>query len=231
VQANANPSAVTMRTRLAMFPIKHPCAVLLFVQILGILLYPLMEDTSAERALFGVISLLVLGAALYVVKRGPWLTGFAIVLALPVVVLSIWLAFDFDPRKMLIMAAFEAMFYFYAAGSLIAYMLEDEFATIDELFAAGATFTLLAWAFAYVYVVCQALLPGSFGAGADDPRTWMELLFLSFTTLSGVGLGDIIPLLPMARALVMIEQFVGVMYIALVVSRLVALSVIIRRAR
>ena len=214
-----------------MVPIKHPCAVLLFIQILGILLYPLMEDSSEERALFGVISLLVLGAALYVVKRGPWLTGFAVVLALPVVVLSIWLAFDFDPRRMLIMAALEAMFYFYAAGSLIAYMLEDEFATIDELYAVGATFTLLAWAFAYVYVVCQALLPGSFGAGADHPRTWMELLFLSFTTLSGVGLGDIIPLLPMARALVMIEQFAGVMYIALVVSRLVAMSVIMRRTR
>jgi Ion channel len=231
VHPNADSSAVTRITRVATLPVKHPCAVLLGVQILGILLYPLMEDTSAERALFGVLSLLVLGTALYVVKRGPWLTGFAIVLALPVVILSIWLAFDFDPRRMLIMAAFEAMFYFYAAGSLIAYMLEDEFATIDELFAAGATFTLLAWAFAYVYVVCQALLPGSFGAGADDPRTWMELLFLSFTTLSGVGLGDIIPLLPMARALVMIEQFAGVMYIALVVSRLVALSVIMRRAR
>ena len=154
-------------------------------------------------------------------------------LALPVVVLSIWLAFDFDPSRMLIMAALEAMFYFYAAGSLIAYMLEDEFATVDELFAAGATFTLLAWAFAYVYVVCQALLPGSFGAlaGPDNPRTWMELLFLSFTTLSGVGLGDIVPLLPMARALVMIEEFAGVMYLALVVSRLVALSVLTRRAR
>jgi hypothetical protein len=59
----------------------------------------------------------------------------------------------------------------------------------------------------------------------------MELLFLSFTTLSSVGLGDIIPLLPMARALVMIEEFAGVMYLALVVSRLVALSVITRRAR
>jgi hypothetical protein len=132
---------------------------------------------------------------------------------------------------MLIMVAFEAMFHFYAAGSLITYVLEDEFATIDEMFAAGATFTLLAWAFAYVYVVCQALLPGSFGAGADDPRTWIELLFLSFTTLSGVGLGDIIPVRPMARALVMIEQFAGVMYIAVVVSRLIALSVIMRRAR
>ena len=154
-------------------------------------------------------------------------------LALPVVVLSIWLAFDFDPRKMVIMAALEAAFYFYAAGSLIAYMLDDEVASVDELFAAGATFTLLAWAFAYLYVVCQALLPGSFGAlaGSGNPRTWMELLFLSFTTLSGVGLGDIVPLLPMARALVMIEEFSGVMYLALVVSRLIALSVMARTAR
>jgi hypothetical protein len=158
-----------MTTRVAAFPVKHPSAALLLVQILGVLLYPLMEDTSAERALFGVIGLLVLGAALYVVKRGPWLTGFAVVLAIPVIVLSIWLAFDFDVHRMIILAALEAVFYFYAAGSLIAYMLEDEFASVDELFAAGATFTLLAWAFAYVYVVCQALLPGSFGALATNP--------------------------------------------------------------
>jgi hypothetical protein len=140
---------LTMTIRLAAVPVNHPSAALLFVQILGILLYPLMEDTSAERALFGVFGLLVLGAALYVVKRGPWLTAFAVVLAVPVVILSIWLAFDFDPSRMVILAALEAIFYFYATGSLIAYMLEDEFASHDELFAAGATFTLLAWAFAY----------------------------------------------------------------------------------
>jgi hypothetical protein len=57
------------------------------------------------------------------------------------------------------------------------------------------------------------------------------LLFLSVTTLSGVGIGDIIPLLPMARALVMIEEFSGVMYIALVVSRLIGLAVATRTAR
>jgi ion channel len=222
-----------MTTRLAALPVKHPSAALLFVQILGILLYPLMEDTSAERALFGVIGLLVLAAALYVVKRGPWLTVVGVVLAVPVMVLSIWLALDFDSNRMVVMAVLEAAFYFYAAGSLIAYMLDDEVASADELFAAAATFTLLAWAFAYVYVVCQALLPGSFTAvvGPANPRTWMELLFLSFTTLSGVGLGDIVPLLPMARALVMIEELSGVMYLALVVSRLIALSVTTRTPR
>jgi hypothetical protein len=223
-----------MTARLAVtFPVKHPSATLLFVQLLGILLYPLMEDSSAERAVFRIAGLAVLAAALYVVKRGPWLTWFALLLALPVVALSIWLALEFDPRKMVVVNVLQAMFYFYAAGSLIAYMLEDEFASLDELFAAGATFTLLAWAFANVYMVCQAVVPGSFGAlvGSGDPRTWMELLFLSFTTLSGVGLGDIVPLLPMARALVMIEEFSGVMYLALVVSRLIALSVTTRTAR
>jgi hypothetical protein len=222
-----------MFSRLAALPVRHPSAALLFVQILGILVYPLMEDTSVGRPLFGVVGLLVLGAALYVVKRGPWLTGFAVALALPILVLSLWLAFDFEPRRVVIMSALEAVFYFYAAGSLIAYMLEDEFATADELFAAAATFTLLAWAYAYVYVVCQALLPGSFGAliGPENPRTWMELLFLSFTTLSGVGLGDIVPLTPMARALVMLQEFSGVMYLALVVSRLIALTVVTRSVR
>jgi ion channel len=109
-------------------------------------------------------------------------------------------------------------------------MLQDWVATTDELFAAGATFTLLAWAFAYAYAACETMLPGSFSAPINPAgrRTWMELLFLSFAVLSGVGLSDILPVTAMARALVMLESFAGVMYIALVVSRLIALTVLRR---
>jgi hypothetical protein len=129
-------------------------------------------------------------------------------------------------------AALETVFYLYAAGSLIAYMLQDWHVQTDEIFAAGATFTLLAWGFAYAFVVCQALVPGTFGH-ADDipgPRTWRELLYLSVAVLSSVGLSDIYPVRPMGRALVMLESIVGIMYIALVVSRLIGMSTIARRA-
>ena len=51
------------------------------------------------------------------------------------------------------------------------------------------------------------------------------MLFLSFTTLSGVGLGDILPLSPPARVLVMLEEFAGVGYIAAIVSRLIGLTI------
>jgi len=166
------------------------------------------------------------------VRRSPWLTWLGLLLALPIVVLSVVTAIT--PRSDLVVwtAALEALFYFYATGSLIAYMVQDWVATNDELFAAGATFTLLAWAFAYVYVVCQALIPGSFAAGGDGGavRTWMELLYLSVAVLSSVGLSDIVPVTPMARAIVMIESFVGIMYIALVVSRLISISVAERKS-
>jgi Ion channel. len=122
----------------------------------------------------------------------------------------------------------ESGLYFYTAGSLIAYMLQDHAVTSDELYAAGATFTLLAWAFAFAFSVCQQWYPGSFTAAVDptSARSWMELLFLSFSLLSGVGLSDVVPILPQARALVMLEQFAGVMYIAVVVSRLIGLTIL-----
>jgi len=74
------------------------------------------------------------------------------------------------------------------------------------------------------------MLPGSFSAPAnpEGPRTWMELLFLSVAVLSSVGLSDILPVTGMARALVMLESFTGVMYIALVVSRLISLTMLER---
>lgn len=210
---------------------RNPSAVLLGVQLLGLLLYPWMETSTRGRALFGAFGLLVLGAALWVVRRSPWLTWLGLLLALPVVILSIGTAVAPSPTLVVWAAALEAVFYFYATGSLIAYMLQDWVATTDELFAAGATFTLLAWAFAYVFVVCQAVIPGSFAAGGDagGVRTWMELLYLSVAVLSSVGLSDIVPVTPMARAIVMIESFAGIMYIALVVSRLISISVAERR--
>lgn len=204
----------------------HPSAVLLAVQLLGVLLYAVLEHVPGGRALLVAFGLLVLGAALQVVRSSPWMTWLGGSLALLVVVLLginfVWPSTHLDIAAAVVLTAF----YFYAAGALIAYMLQDQTASADEFFAVGATFTLLAWAYAHLFNVCQALSPGSFGAlvNPDQARTWMELLFLSFTVLSGVGLGDIIPLTPMARALVMLEELTGVMYIALVVSRLIALA-------
>jgi hypothetical protein len=200
--------------------------VLLLTQLAGVLLYPWIEASPRGQAILTAFGVIVLGVALRVVGRTPWLTWFAFLLAFLVVALTIINTIAPYPALTVAIAAMEAAFYFYATGSLIAYMMQDWVATTDEFFAAGATFTLLAWAFAYLYVMCQALMPGSFSAPLEpnSVRTWMDLLFLSVAVLSSVGLSDIMPVSPLARSLVMLESFAGVMYVALVVSRLISLS-------
>jgi hypothetical protein len=126
----------------------------------------------------------------------------------------------------LVSAVFHAAFYFYTAYALIKYMFADDHASRDELWATGSTFTVVAWGFAYVFVAVQIVWPASFTAAVrpDDARTWVELLFLSVTTLSSTGLSDIVPITPHARSYVMLEQIAGMLYLALVVSRMVALT-------
>jgi len=206
---------------------RHPSAFLLAAQLLSLVLYPLFDGLQAGRIVFGAFGIVVLALAVWVVNRSPALNWIAWSLAVPAFLSSMLAAALGDPRWLVLSSLLEAALYFYAAGALIAYMMGDSRVTTDELFAAGATFTLLAWGFAYAYVVCQAWYPQSFTGMLDpgQPRPWLELLFLSFTNLSAVGVGDVLPVGSAARVLVMLEQFVGVGYVAVVVSRLIGLTI------
>ncbi len=206
---------------------REPSAVLLAAQLAAVLLYPFMEGSDAGRALFSIFGIGVLVLVLLAVRSSPAATWVGLLLGVPATVLLLLQAVTGDDALLPYSSALEAILYFYAAGALIAYMLADHEITRDELFAVGATFTLVAWGFAYAFTVCQAIEPGSFTAAVDPEgeRSWMELLFLSFTTLSSTGLGDVVPIDPFARGLVMIEQVAGVAYIAMVVSRLVGIMV------
>jgi hypothetical protein len=205
----------------------QPSAVLLAVQLIGVLLYPFMTG-SVGRAALSLFGLIVLILAVRAVEASPALTWISLLLGLPILVLTlIQVAGPLDPPLLLAYSVLLAAFYFYTCYALIRYMFHDRIVTPDELFATGATFTVLAWAFAYVYEAVQVIWPGSFLAGTSSgPFDWFELLFLSFSNLTSVGLSDIVPVMPHARSVVMVEQVAGLMYVALVVSRVVALQIV-----
>jgi hypothetical protein len=204
----------------------HPSAVLLCAQLLAVLAYPFLDDSTPGRAVLGVVQMGVVLIAVWAVRRTPALTWMALLLGGPAMVFTILEAVE--PSSdwiVLVSAIFHAPFYFYVSYGMIRYLFHDEDVTRDELFATGAAFTVVAWGFAYVYAAAQVVWPGSFVAfEGDGDRPWFELLFLSFTTLTSVGLSDVIPVLGHARSLVMVEQVAGVFYVALVVARLVGLN-------
>ena len=203
---------------------------LLAAQLAAVLLYPFMEGNEVGRSLFSIVGIAILGLVVLAVRSSPGLTSVSLLLGAPATVLLLIQAITRSDDLLPYSSALEAILYFYAAVALIMYMLADHEVTRDELFAVGATFTLVAWAFAYTYTVCQAVEPRSFIAAMhpNADRSWMELLFLSFTTLSSTGLSDVVPVKAFARAIVMIEELAGLGYIAMIVSRLVGLTVMRR---
>jgi len=209
---------------------RQPSALLLAAQLAALVIYPFLEDEGVGRAVFSALGILFLGLVFMSVRATPAFTWVAVLLGGPATVLLVIQAVTGSTDLLPYSSALEAVLYFYAAWALIAWMLADHEVTKDELFAVGATFTLVAWGFAYVYTVCQAVEPGSFIAAIDpeQDRSWMELLFLSFTTLTSTGLSDVVPVEPFARSMVMIEQLAGLGYVAMVVSRLVGLTILRR---
>lgn len=206
----------------------HPSAVLLAAQLLGVVLFPFMDASPTGRAMLSLFALFVLVLAVWTVNTTPALLWVSLVLGLPVVVLTILEAVNPTNSGIVLWSSvLHAAFYLYTTYGLLRYMFNDRRVTRDELFATGATFTVVAWAFAYLFVAVQVIWPGSFTAAVDpgSDRTWVELLYLSFTTLTSTGLSDVVPVLPHARSMVMIEQVAGLGYVALVISRIVGLTV------
>ena len=196
------------------------------------LAYPFSDGSTLGRAFLGAIGTCVVLIALWAVRRTPALAWVAALIG--GTGRGVQHPGGLRARQdwvVLTSALLHAPFYFYVSYGMIRYLFHDDRVTRDELYATGAAFTVVAWGFAYVFVACQVVWPGSFVGTSGETHTFFELLFLSFTNLTSVGLSDIVPVLAHARSLVMVEQVAGVLYVALVVARLVGLTVAQRQAR
>jgi hypothetical protein len=206
---------------------RYPYACLLVVQLLSIIFYGYMSDSRLSRLIFSCFGLAVPILALLVVYRSPAITWIATILAVPSILMTLIAGFAGYNHLLIWVHGLESIMYFYAAVALIMYMYSDDVVTLDEIFAAGATFTLLVWGFALAYSVCQQIYPDSLSAlvNVNPKRTWMELLFMSFSIQLGTGMGDVMPISKEARVIGIFQMFSAVMFLAIVVSRLAALAV------
>lgn len=203
---------------------------LLAVQLVQVLAWPFLEGSVVGRSVLGVIGMLAVGAAVLAVRRTPLVSRVVLVLGAPAMVLTLLEAVLPDNDTIvLISGLLHCPFYFYVSYAMLRYLLHDDEVTADEYFATGAAFTVVAWGFAYAFAVVQVVWPNSFTNAGGFDHTWFELLYLSFSTLTSVGLSDIVAVGAQARSVLMIEMMAGVFYVAMVVARMVGLTMRARR--
>ncbi len=115
---------------------------------------------------------------------------------------------------------------FLAISVAFRWVLLSEIRRIDINVVCGGIviYLLLGITWALSYRVIEELAPGSFSLTASDrPPPWSELLYYSYTTLTTLGYGDIVPLRPFARIWATMEAVAGALYLAILIARIVSL--------
>jgi hypothetical protein len=209
-------------------------SLLLLLTLCGVILvYPFLETSRAGRASLSAINIGLMVVALRVVGHTPKLRRTGLLLATPPILLHAYYALFGGAAFGLAATVALAVYYGFAIGALLAYVLRDDITTTDELFAAICMYVLIAMMWACLYWVVKYFQPGAFFVNPqndlDSRVTWWDLLYFSFTTLTSVGFGEVTPVTSHARSLVILEQITGVMYVALLVARLTSMTA--RRGR
>lgn len=200
---------------------------LLIALVLLIVAMPFLEDLPGGDLVEAILFSIVLGSAVLAVGGRRRMLGWAAVLACPAI-LGKWINHfrpEFFARPLFLVAAL--IFIVFIVVNLLRFVLRAPRVNSEVLCASIAAYLLLglAWTFGY-------MLTGNFQADAfafntahpgADSMDGPAAFYFSFVTLSTVGYGDITPVSHVARMLAVTESMTGLLYVAVLIARLVAL--------
>jgi hypothetical protein len=201
---------------------KQRCFYLFLALVALLTAVPFLTETRNGRFAGNVVNIFVLLAATAAVSRSNLAFFISIVLGVLTLVFQA-LAFSRDETHYLLISwMLAATFYALTISYLLRYVLRPTIMDIDKLYGGAAVYLMLVVLWGYFYAIGQHFFPGSFalGGNARDALPMGDLLYYSFTVLTSTGFGDIVPVLPPVRSLTMLQQAVGVLYVAILISRL-----------
>ena len=201
---------------------RNRCSALMAGLFVFILVHPLLAESAIGGTflVLGMLGILLIGLwALHARRRTLLIVGILALLTFHGIAADRMGEHWLRPATLLVTATFMGAI----TAALLYYVLDWHPITTDKVFGAVAAYVLIAFTFACVFALLQDVQPGAFHAApmhAPNQLDWSAMMYFSFTVLTSTGFGEITPVTRMARALIVIEQVVGVMYVAFLIARL-----------
>jgi len=194
----------------------------LFVLLLALIaIVPFVERTPNGRLVIGLINAFVVVATVAAVGRSVLSFVIVLLLAIPTLGFQYQGVVTDDPESLARAWEFGAALYATTIVYLLLYVFQPDVMTSDKLYGAAAGYLMIGVLWAYLYAIVNYHYPGSFTMGGQPADMGAnELLYFSFTVLTSTGFGDIVPVLRQARAVCVIEQLVGGLFLAILIARL-----------
>ena len=188
--------------------------------------FPFVESYAWGGAAISILFTLVMFSALLAVgggkKRHVFIAG--MVLLIPALTLR-WLPHMGLMREghPISLAAY-SLFVAFVTFQLVLYVVRAVRVDAEVLSAGVSIYLLIGWLWALLFAFCDLAVPGSFHFQSNEAHvaSLYEMFYFSFGTLTTAGYGDIVPVSGAARMLSSMESVLGVLYLAVLVSRLVS---------
>ena len=201
--------------------LKQRCFYLLLSLMALLLASAFLSGTQQGRVFTGIANLVILLTAIAAVQQSR--ASLIVAGSLGAVAIIVFIeALLLESTAHLVLAwACGAVFYAYSLVHLLKYVLSHEELSVDKLYGAVAAYVMLGIMWAFVHGVVQYFYPGAYSVNGNVTVLGMQdLLYFSFVILLTVGFGDILPMLPPSRMLMVIEGITGTMYVAILIARL-----------
>jgi len=203
----------------------HPYAALLFAELGLILIYPFLIGAAYHEEVFRLLAAVVFSTSLYTVMGRGRITTIALILGFPAIVVRLIRVVEHRAVFNLPDEFLGLAFLVFVTSVLVWSILSKPSVTTDTLAGAVSAYLLIGITFGLAYLLINTLFPGSFRDTVDPAKNFTpaDFTFFSFVTLTTVGYGDIVPWAAHARSIAIIESVIGIMYPAVLISRLVGM--------
>jgi hypothetical protein len=198
------------------------CFFLFLAQLAVLALAPVAFQSARGQTLLNLLDAAILLAAAAAVGRTTLSFGVAVALAIAAMLLQFFAARSDDDALWTLYMACLAAYYAAVLVLLLAYVFRRDVMTTDKLWGAAAAYMLLGFTWAILYALVQHHVPAAFAIGGtardlDGP----DLVYFSFTVLTSTGFGDIVPVRQPAKTVVVVQQVVGTLFVAILIARLI----------
>ena len=200
---------------------------LLIVLALLFFFFPFVEEVKGGDLIVSLLLSLVLLAGVLAVADRKGVLLIALLLAIPAVA-GRWIN-HFQPHLVpppvflaagLVLTAFVVV-------NLLRFVLRAPSVNVEVLCASISAYLMLGLMWTIAYWLVAWVTPAAFAfnttTGTKESMERFNAFYFSFITLSTVGYGDITPVSKVARMLAATEAMTGLLYVAVLIARLVAL--------
>lgn len=185
--------------------------------------------------IFGILTLAVLTSCLRAIARTRGFFWFMLVFTLiNLGVGSFEIISNMETESFRIMVLAVRLSYFAVMFfSIMHYVLDSSSVTGDKICGAISAYMLMGVTWSFVYALFYQINPDSFRISeqmlSTDTVNSTWTLYFSFTTLTTLGYGDIVPQTPAVQSYAIMEAACGQIFLAVIIARLIALHITHKR--